>query len=395
VVVVKAVSTFSLPHRADVHLGFVPLLDAAPLVLALELGYFADEGLQVVLHRQIGWGNVRDKLVYGQIHASHALVGMPPASVLRRDRFPEPVTAIMALGAGGNAVALSRRLADAGVDSAASLAAFVRRRPNGDAPVSLAHVFGCSSHHYLLRDWLATAGGLDPDRDVRLGVLPPPQMAAQMAAGALDGFCAGEPWPTLAEQTGAGRVVAATNDLLPGHPEKVLAVNRRWLAKGDGPAVALVRAVLRACAFCHDAANTGRLADVLARPGYLNVPAGVLLQSLTRGRAAHRPAAATFDPAVTFPGGAHPLWILREMRRWGHVPPETDLRAVANESVNADVYRRAAESLGMECPAAAADDADDDPGPGASAAPAQQQTPPRQHQPAAAAAFPPAFAAAR
>src|SRR4051812_12480552 len=86
----KAVSV-SLPHPADVHLGFVPLLDAAPLILAAELGYFADEGLTVALHRQIGWGNVRDKLVYGQLHASHALVGMPPASVLGLDRFPEPV----------------------------------------------------------------------------------------------------------------------------------------------------------------------------------------------------------------------------------------------------------------------------------------------------------------
>jgi ABC-type nitrate/sulfonate/bicarbonate transport system substrate-binding protein len=333
----RSAVSISLPHAADVHLGFVPLLDAAPLILALELGYFADEGLQVALHRQVGWGNVRDKLVYGQLHASHALVGMPPASFLGRDRFPEPVVAIMSLGTGGNAITLSRRLTDAGVTGAGELATWLARRSKDAAPPAFAHVFSCSSHHYLLRTWLDRAG-INPDRDVRLVVMPPPQMAAQMLAGTLDGFCVGEPWGTLAEDRGVGRIIASTADLVPAHPEKVLAVNRHWLARSPHAAVALVRAIFRGCAFCHDRGNAARVGKVLSRPGYLDIPAELLARSLS-----HR-AAPRHDPASTFPDPAHAAWILNEMIRWGHLPPQTDVPGAARASVNTDIHRRAIEA---------------------------------------------------
>jgi ABC-type nitrate/sulfonate/bicarbonate transport system substrate-binding protein len=331
----RSAVSISLPHAADVHLGFVPLLDAAPLILALELGYFADEGLQVALHRQVGWGNVRDKLVYGQLHASHALVGMPPASYLGRDRFPEAVIAVMSLGTGGNAITLSRRLTDAGVTGPRELATWLARRSKDASPPALAHVFSCSGHHYLLRTWLDRAG-IDPDGDVRLVVMPPPQMASQMLAGTLDGFCVGEPWGTLAEARGVGRIVAATIDLLPAHPEKVLAVNRHWLGRSPHAAVALVRAIVRACGFCNDRTNARRVAEVLSRPGYLDVPADLLARSMS-----HR-AAPRHDPAATSP--AHAAWILNEMIRWGHLPPHTDVTAAARASVDTDIYRRAVEA---------------------------------------------------
>jgi nitrate/nitrite transport system substrate-binding protein len=261
---------------------------------------------------------------------------MPPASVLGRDRFPEPVIAVMSLGAGGNAITLSRRLSDAGVRTAGDLATWLSRRARDAAPPVFAHVFACSSHHYLLRAWLAGAG-IDPDRDVRLTVMPPPQMAPQMLAGTLDGFCVGEPWGTLAEHNGAGRIAAATHDLLPNHPEKVLAVNRHWLSRSPRTAVALVRAILRACAFCHAAGNAGRIAEVLSRPGYLDVPAELLARSMARG------AAARHDPAATAPDPAHAAWLTKQMIHWGHLPPETDVDAAANASVDLEIYRQARE----------------------------------------------------
>src|SRR5258706_8780309 len=125
-----------------IRVGFVALADAAPLLVAHECGYFADEGLLVSLERQIGWGNVRDKLVYGHLHASHALFGMPPLSVLRHERFSEPLVCIVALGPGKNGITLSRIWTDVGVDSAATLGQRLRTRLN-DVPV-FAHVFGCS-----------------------------------------------------------------------------------------------------------------------------------------------------------------------------------------------------------------------------------------------------------
>jgi ABC-type nitrate/sulfonate/bicarbonate transport system substrate-binding protein len=341
--------------QSDIRVGFVELLDASPLIAAQELGYFADEGLRVSLELQIGWGNVRDKLIYGQLQASHALVGMPPVSVLGRERFPEPVTAIMALGVGGNAITFSRRLTDAGVTSAADLARLVRSsRTTG--PVVLAHVFDCSAHHYLLREWLA-AGGVDPDRDVRFCVLPPSQMARQLEEGALDGFCAGEPWNTLTEQAGMGKIVAVTTDVVPDHPEKVLAVSRRWLAKNASAAECLVRATLRGCVFCSDSKNIPALSQMLARPAYLNLPIDVIARSLTIDRwfgGASRRATGLIrncSPAFTFPAAAHGAWLLEEMIRWNHLPGDVDVAATARSAVDSGPYRLAAKSLNINCPA--------------------------------------------
>lgn len=334
-------------HRPSIsasglRVGFVPLIDAAPLIVAGELGYFADEGLDVSLHRQIGWGNVRDKLTFGHLHASHALLGMAPLSVLGTEQFVEPLAAIVSLGAGGNAITVSRRLWAMGVTSAAALARLVKHRQG--KPFVLAHVFSCSTHHYLLRAWLSEAG-IDPDADVHLCVLPPPQMVRQIAEGFLDGFCVGEPWNVLAAHEQQGTTVAATTEIVPDHPEKVLAVSRRWLAANRAGAERLVRAVLRACAYCADPAHAPQLARMLAQPGYLDLPAEILASTLA--------ASASFRswaPATTFPSATHAAWLLDLMRQWGHVPPGADLIDVARESVDTRPYRAAAASLGWDCP---------------------------------------------
>jgi ABC-type nitrate/sulfonate/bicarbonate transport system substrate-binding protein len=332
--------------------GFVPLLDAAPIIAASERGYFADEGLRVVLERQIGWGNVRDKLVYGQLHASHALFGMPPLSVLDRNGFSTPLVSIMALGTGGDAITLARKWTDTGIDSAESLARRLKPRP-AEVPV-LAHVFGCSVHHYLFREWLAL-GGVEVDRDVRLIILPPPQMARQIGAGTVDGFCVGEPWNTVAESRGLGRIVAATTEVLPMHPDKVLAVSRRWLAGHGDQATAVIRAILRSCAFCDAAENRGWLADVLSRPAYLDLPADLLLKSLTaqrwsRGGTRQTDPVRSCAPATTFPSVTQAAWLLGQMVRWGHLPRNTAVPDAARAAVDTAAYRKAAEVIGLNCP---------------------------------------------
>ena len=340
---------------SDLRIGFVSLVDAAPLIAARELSYFADEGLRVTLERQIGWGNVRDKLVYGHLHASHALVGMPPLSQLGRDRFPEPLIAIMALGAGGNVITFGRRLTDSGVDSAAELARYARSCRRDDLPL-LAHVFGCSMHHYLLRDWLCEAG-IDCNRDVRFCVLPPSQMARQLERGGLDGFCAGEPWGTMAEHEGLGKIVALTVDVLPDHPEKVLAASQQWLGKSPAIAELLIRASLRGCAFCSEAANASAIAEMLSRAAYLALPAELLSRSLKIDRWFAGPARRAVAPMrkfaleTTFPAATHAAWILKQMQRWGHLPADTDLLAVACRSVETAAYRKAAEAIKLPCPA--------------------------------------------
>lgn len=340
------------------RIGFVPLIDAAPLIAARELGFFEEEGLNVSLYGQIGWGNVRDKLSFGQLDAAQALVGMPPASVIGCDGFAEPFVSIMALGTGGNAITVSRVLNESGVSSAATLAAWIRRGSAEQRPPVFAHVFGCSTHHYLLREWLAGAG-LQPDLDVRLCALPPCQMARQMRDAHVDGFCVGEPWNSYADAEGWGRIITPTSHVLPNHPEKVLAVRRSWLAVNHVRAMALCRAVIRGCRFCAEPANTTQLAEILASPSYLNADRAIIdasfnLEVATASRAKHvlppNWKFRDFSPSATFPSGTHAAWIVEQMIRWGHVPHDVHVMDVAARSVDTAAYREAAVALGVSCP---------------------------------------------
>lgn len=344
---------------AEVRIGFVPLVDAAPLIAAVERGFFADEGLRVLLERQLGWANVRDKLVYGHLDASHAPLGIPVASALRLAWFGRPLVSVMSLGTGGGAITLSRELVDSGVKTAATLARRVKD-PHAPRPLVLGHVFGCSMHHYLLREWLAS-GELDPDTDVRLCVVPPPQMTDQLARGNLDGFCAGEPWNTTAARAGYGSIVAATTDILPAHPEKVLAVGRQWADANEEMVRAMIRALLRACAFCDDPTNVELLTEMLSDARYVGAPREALAESLRLDRtlavgpryASMRPndwQMRSFSPRSTFPSATHTAWFVEQMVRWGHAPCDADAEALARLCTDARFYREAAGELGIECP---------------------------------------------
>ncbi len=337
----------------------MPLIDAAPLIVACELGYFSDEHLTVVLDRQIGWGNVRDKLTFGTLQASQCVLGMPLASRLGDDSFADPLVSVMSLGSGGNGITLSSRLVQAGVNSASAMASWIRGGP-AQRKLTIGHVFNCSMHHYLLRDWLA-GGGIDPDRDVRLQVVPPPLMADSLYRGHLDGFCAGEPWNTVAEAGGYGDVVATTTDVVPSHPEKVLALSLRWAREHSTAVAGLVRAALRGCIYCNDPANLNGLTEILTRPGYLQVPVDVMKASLAGDRnfglgvrrAHQRPRdweLRSFAPEKMFPSRSHAGWLGSQMIRWGHIPAETDLVEIAQQCTDSTWFRSAAESLNIECP---------------------------------------------
>ena len=342
----QKLQTLARPERGaatTLQIGFVPLIDAAPLIAAQVLGYFADEGLTVTLDRQIGWGNIRDKLTFGQLQAAHALLGMPLYSALGREWFSEPLLAVMNLGCGADAITFSQRLIGAGITGANSLAAW-RRRSRGDMPQAIAHVFDCSVHHYLLRMWLA-AGEVDVERDARLCVLPPPQVARHMAKGYLDGFCCGEPWNSLAARERTGRIVAVTSDIIPSHPDKVLAVNQRWANAHPELVKPLVRAILRGMQFCSDAANLSRVVEMLAAPQHIGVDATVIDESLRSGSRWRG-----FDTANGFPSVTHHAWYAAEMTRWRHLSPDGDIPELARRCVSARAFREAAASLGIDCP---------------------------------------------
>ncbi|MDX2227085.1 MAG: CmpA/NrtA family ABC transporter substrate-binding protein [Verrucomicrobiae bacterium] len=268
------------------RVGFVPLVDCAPLVMAQELGLFAKQGLKVTLSRELGWATVRDKVIFGELEASHAVAGLPLAATLGLSGLASPCLTGMVLNLHGNGITLSQRLWKAGVRDAETLRAWYAGLEN---PVRL--VFGIvspfSSHHYLLRDWL-TKAGLVAGRDYELAVVPPPQMPYNLAVETLDGYCAGEPWNSIAQQGGTGVCIASSAELQPGHAEKVLMVRESFSVERSEEHVRLLSALLESCALCDDPDQHGQIAQVLSKKQYLGVPSGVILSSL-RGQVGTTP----------------------------------------------------------------------------------------------------------
>lgn len=267
------------PPAATLRLGFLALADAAPLLVAREQGLFARHGLRVALTREIGWATIRDKVIHGELDAAPAPAPMLWSTRLGVDCTRAAVLTGLVLNLHGNALTLSRRLWDAGVRSAADFRAEAQRR-RGEQKLTLGVVFRHSAHHLQLLHWLRLAG-VDPQRDVRLVVVPPAQTFSNLAAGTLDGYCAGEPWNTLAVQAGAGWCPTWSSTLSPGHVEKVLMVRESFATERAEEHARLIAALHEACAWCDEPANRPALAALLSRRDALNVPVAALLPSLT------------------------------------------------------------------------------------------------------------------
>lgn len=270
---------FVRPASSGVRLGFVPLTDCAPLVVAMEFGLFARHGVRVALSRELGWATVRDKLVHGDLDAAHAPCGLPFALRLGLGAPPTDCVASLVLNLNGNGITLSNALGRCGVRDLASLAEYIRINRR-----SRRLVFGVvslhSTHAWLLRSWLSAAG-LQPDEDVHVVVVPPPQMASHLGAGNLDGFCVGEPWNSVAVANGSGWCAAMSCELAPGHPEKVLALRGTFAADTEGRQVRLTAAVLEACALCADPDHRDEIIRLLSRREYLGLPAAQIAPALT------------------------------------------------------------------------------------------------------------------
>lgn len=273
--VIKKIQTINVaPLRAGLRLGFVPLTDCAPLVMARELGWFRKYGVNVTLSRELGWATIRDKIIYRELDAAHAVAGMPFAATLGLGSIRCDCLAALVLNLHGNAITLSNDLWRRGVRDGASLRGEIVRS-RSERMLTFGVVYPFSSHNFLLRSWLA-ASGINPEGDVRLVVVPPPQMVANLKAGHLDGFCAGEPWNSVAVQSRAGWCVATSAELDPGHPEKVLMVRREFAEKRAPEHLALVAALLEACKFCADPENHDEIVATLSRPEYIGVSAALL-----------------------------------------------------------------------------------------------------------------------
>ncbi|QCI64888.1 CmpA/NrtA family ABC transporter substrate-binding protein [Phreatobacter stygius] len=315
----------------QVSVGFIPLTDAAPLIAARECGFAAKAGIELDLVREVSWANIRDKLSVGLFDAAHMLAPMALASALGIGHVRVPLSAPLSLGLNGDAITVSSAFAgemgeipDDPFAAVGLIAAALKRRESaGLAPPAFGIVFPFSTHNYLLRAYLA-AGGIDPDRDVQLVVIPPSLMVSSLEKGLIDGFCVGSPWNSVAVDKGIGRIIAAGASLYSAMPGKVLAVGDAYASANAPAAVALVAAVVEGAAWCAAPANAEALALMLSAPEYLDVPAELIRRTID-GRLTFAPGDnpvaipdfLRFDvPRAVRPDAGRFLWLYAQMVRW-------------------------------------------------------------------------------
>jgi ABC-type nitrate/sulfonate/bicarbonate transport system substrate-binding protein len=339
-----------VPHRSDtLRLGYVPLTDAAPLVVAEALDLFAAQGVRVSLSRESAWAALRDKLAFGALEGAQILGPLVLALGAGAGGPRRRLTVTAGLARNGNTLVLSPALAavagpfDAPLAPARFAEALHRRAEQGLPPPTLAVVFPHSSHNLLLRHWLA-AGGLDPDSDLRLVVVPPPRVAEALAQGAIEGFCAGEPWGSHAVAQGAGRFALATGDIWPDHPEKVLAWAEGIAEGREAEVLAATAAVITAQAWLDAPANRPAAARLLQERAFPELPLSTIAAAL-EGRVAgvEAPLAAPLRfAAASRPRREEAAAWLAAMRRWGHVAGDADALLAAWRD---DLWARAAALL--------------------------------------------------
>lgn len=355
-----------------VRVGFMPLVDAAPVVVAAELGFAAREGLRLQLHRETSWATLRDRLAVAHLDAAHMLAPMPIAANLGIGPLPMSLVVPMALGFGGNTVTVSNALwhelsahgADASFAAAGAGEALARvvhaRQAEERRRILFGVVHPFSAHHYHVAYWLG-ASGLTPGVDVELVIVPPPLTTSALASGQIDAFCAGEPWGSIAVSRHAGRILTTTANIWRSSPEKVLGLRKDWLDGAHDGAARLVRAVQAAASWCEDGANRAELADLLARPQLLDIDPKALGASLSRRLVAADGEERTVDGfltfaanAATFPWTSHALWFFTQMVRWGQVAFTEENVARARETYRPDLYRLALGDMGVALPSASA-----------------------------------------
>ena len=354
----------------EVRAGFIPLIDCAPLVVARELGFAEQEGLHLHLAKETSWATLRDRLAVSHIDAAHILAPMPVAANLGLGPLQTPMVVPMALGTGANSVtvsnelwqALSQHSDTADFDAANALNALglvVRDRRARSLPrLTLGVVHPYSAHHYELAYWLASAG-LIPEVKIDLVVVPPPLMPAALASGHIDGFCAGEPWGTVAATDGNGVILTTNAQIWRNSPEKVLGVRRDWAEFHEDAVSRLIRALYRAAVWCDVAGNQEQLATILSDERYVGQKAEQIRPCLARrlktadGKLLAVEGFLNFaSKAATFPWISHALWFYSQMVRWGQVTFSSQGAEIARGTYRPALYRAALEPMGIELPSA-------------------------------------------
>lgn len=344
------------PEKKEVKIGFIPLTDCASVVMASVLGIDQKYGVKIVPSKEASWAGVRDKLVNGELDFAHVLYGLVYGVHLGVGGPKKDMAVLMTLNQNGQAISLSKKLADKGAVNGPTLAKLMAAEKR---EYTFAQTFPTGTHAMWLYYWLA-ANGIDPMRDAKVITVPPPQMVANMRVGNMDGFCVGEPWNHRAIMDGIGITATTTQAIWKDHPEKVLGTTSDFVKNNPNTARAVTAAILEAGRWIDESlANKSKMAETIAGKAYVNTGVDAINQRIL-GRYQDGLGKTWDDPdhmkfygsgAVNFPYLSDGMWFLTQHKRWGLLKDHPDYLGVAKSVNRIDLYKQAATAAKTPLPA--------------------------------------------
>jgi nitrate/nitrite transport system substrate-binding protein len=336
---IEAFAQSAAPEKKDLKVGFIPITCATPIIMAHPMGFYSKHGLNVEVVKTAGWAVIRDKTLNKEYDAAHMLSPMPLAITLGAGSNPIPFTMPAVENINGQAITLAVRHRD-------------RRDPRTWKGMKFAVPFDYSMHNYLLRYYVAEHG-IDPDTDIQIRAVPPPEMVANLRADNIDGFLGPDPFNQRAVYDGVGFIHLLSKELWDGHPCCALAASREFVTTMPNTYAAVLKAIIDATAFAAKPDNRKEIAAAIAPANYLNQPVTVLEQVLTGsyadglGSVKTDPKRIDFDP---FPWHSFAVWILTQMKRWGQIKGEVDYATVAQQVYLATDAARLMQEVGLTPP---------------------------------------------
>ncbi|TXF12911.1 CmpA/NrtA family ABC transporter substrate-binding protein [Pelomicrobium methylotrophicum] len=333
-------ATGGKPEKTKLKVGFIPITCATPIIMAHPMGFYSKHGLDVEVVKTAGWAVVRDKSLAGEYDAAHMLSPMPLAMTLGVGSNPIAWTMPAVENINGQAITLAIKHKD-------------KRDPKQWKGFKFAVPFDYSMHNYLLRYYVAEHG-LDPDKDIQIRVVPPPEMVANLRADNIDGFLAPDPVNQRAVYDGVGFIHMLSKDIWEDHPCCGFAASREFVTTMPNTYRALLKAIIDATAFARKPENRKQIAEAIAPPNYLNQPVTVVEQVLTGvfadglGNVQRVPNRIDFDP---FPWHSFAIWIMSQMKRWGQLKGDVDYQKVAQEVYLATDAAKLMKEVGLTPPA--------------------------------------------
>ncbi|MHB1292316.1 MAG: CmpA/NrtA family ABC transporter substrate-binding protein [Sulfuricella sp.] len=334
------------PEKTEVRIGFIPLTDCASVVIASVMGFDKKYGIKIIPSKEASWAGVRDKLVNGELDASHVLYGLIYGVQMGIGGQKKDMAVLMNLNHNGQGITLSNQLKAKGAVDGTSLAKLIKAEPR---EYTFAQTFPTGTHAMWLYYWLATYG-VNPFTEVKNITVPPPQMIANMRVGNMDGYCVGEPWHARAIRDNVGFTAATSQEIWKDHPEKVLGTTAEWVAKYPNTARAMIMAILDASKYIDDMKNRSSVARIIAEKSYVNTDFDSIEDRMLgqydngNGKKWQDANYMKFynDGAVNFPYLSDGMWFLTQHKRWGLLKEDPDYLAVAQKVNQVELYKQAA-----------------------------------------------------